>query len=192
MLPIKKEHIIIFAILIILILAYYERKKTKLVRTARKHIGEKESTTGAVEYGFQSAKFEQLMRANGFQQGYDWCAIFVKSVATTSFSGNKLKVLKKLMNPSSQRTYNNLVKASKDYAWIKIRKTPCNGCIVTWLSVSSPSHGHIGVVTSGGKEFATIEGNVQAGGGYDGVARKTHNLSEQNKTSGSPYRAVLI
>lgn len=168
-------------------------RKTKTVRIAKKYIGEKEKTTGSYEYGFRSASFEKKMRDNGFREGYDWCAIFARNVITERLSGKRKVIIKKLMNPSSQRTYQNLVDDSKKYSWIKLSEKPTPGALVVWQKVESPAYGHVGIVKKVKKnKFITIEGNVSTGTGYDGVAVKEHQLAEKNKTGGLKLRKYFI
>lgn len=180
-------------VIIVVIIFFYIRKKRKIVRIAKKHVGQLELTAGSYEKGFKSQSFEKKMRENGFSEGYDWCAIFAKSVVTDSLKGKKKEIVKNLMNPSSQRTYNNLVDASKQYRWIKLHSKPVAGAIVTWQKVENPAFGHVGIVKSSkGNSFQTIEGNASTGTGFDGVAEKNRNLDERLKSSGLRLRKYFI
>lgn len=185
-------YVVIFVIFVVIVFFWF-RKKTKIVRSAQKHVGELERTTGSYEVGFVNSDFEKKMRANGFSEGYDWCAIFAKLAVTDTLTGKKLEIVKKLMTPSSQTTYNNLISAAQQYRWIKTSSKPVKGAVVIWQKVENPIYGHVGIVQkTTGKNFQTIEGNVSTGTGYDGVAKKTHTTDERSKTSGLRLRDKFI
>ncbi len=175
----------IFALSILsLLLIYLLLKKNRFVSKAKKYVGEKEITKGSIEHGFQSPKFEDLMQKYGFRND-DWCAIFVRSVILEKVAGKKKEILHKLLTPSTQQTYWNLIRNADNYSFIKLSKKPKVGAIVIWQSVNRPAFGHTGIVTKvKGDKFDTIEGNVSTPSGYDGVAKRTHDLSEKNKHSG--------
>lgn len=181
---INKTHIYIALAAISLLAVFYFSQNRPLAK-AKKHVGQLEATTGSYEVGFQSKKFENKMYKYGFREGYDWCAIFAKSVVMDSISARKKAIINQLMNPSSQQTYNNLLRASTQYNFIKISEKPIKGAIVIWQKVTAPAFGHVGIVAKvKGSNFSTIEGNVSTGTGYDGVAVKQHNTNEKFKNSG--------
>jgi len=192
---IDDETLLYIALTIIglILIIYFLSNNNKAVRIAKRNVGQLEKTTGSYEMGFQNKKFETKMRQNGFSQGYDWCAIFAKSVIMKSVSNKKKAIINQLMNPSSQQTYNNLVNASTHYNFIEISEKPIKGAVVVWQSVSKPAFGHVGIVSAvSGANFTSIEGNVSTNTAYDGVAVKQHSLFEKHKTSGLKLRKYFI
>ena len=182
----------LLALIILSLFLVYLLLKNKYVAKAKKYLGEKEVTTGSQEYGFQNIKFENLMRKYGFANN-DWCATFVKLVIMEKVSGKKKDILSHLLSPSTQRTYKNLTENAGNHSFIKLSEKPQVGAIVIWQSVSKPAFGHTGIVTKvKGNSFETIEGNVSTPSGYDGVAKRTHNISEKYKRSGLRLHKYFI
>ena len=170
-------------IIFVIFLIYW--KATKPVRKAKRFIGQREATKGSYEYGFADSSFDKKMRENGFRNGYDWCAIFAKSVIKDSLPKHKREIINKIMTPSTQQTYRNLLKASEKYDWIKIYDKPKKGAVAVWQNVNNPNYGHIGIIKQvRGRYFETIEGNVSLPDGYDGVATRLHSTIEKNRYSG--------
>ena len=173
------------AIIILFVIFLFYWKATKPVRKAKRFLGQREATKGSYEYGFADSSFDEKMRENGFRNGYDWCAIFAKSVIKDSLPKHKRQIIDKLMTPSTQQTYKNLLEASKKYDWIKIYDKPKKGAIAVWQNTNNPNFGHIGIVKQvKDSYFESIEGNVSLPDGYDGVAIRTHSLSERHRQKG--------
>ncbi len=172
---------------------YLLTRKPKLVRIARRYIGELESSHGSYERGFQNPDFEKLMRSYGWSEGYDWCAIFVRAMVLETFTGDKRNILKYLVTPGTQNTYNYLLRAAQKYNWITLHTKPVVGAIVIWQSIQKPAYGHAGIIEfAEGDFFISIEANVPTLTGYDGVARRKHSIKEKNKTTHDRLRNFFI
>jgi len=130
----------------------------KIVRIAKTFVGQRETGNNQ---GFVSANFEKLMRTLGkWYSGAEWCASFARLVWMLALSGKKRIIADKLMNPSTQQTYDNF---SRDTSGLfRVSQKPKTGSVVIWRSRSRPHKGHAGIYIGkmAGKHFF-IEGNAK-------------------------------
>jgi hypothetical protein len=155
-------------------LILYFRKKNRVVRYARKFIGEDEISGNM---GFANEQFEELMRKYGdFDKGQAWCMSFAKMVWLKKFGLKYRDDLDRLITPSTQQTWANFKnEGSGKYL---VGEKPSKGAIVIWqryVNGSGTYSGHAGIVQDfDNKQFETVEGNTNDAGGSEGytVAEK--------------------
>lgn len=188
----KKPTIILISLspVILLIIIFFIVKKignnNKVVARASRYIGQLELTKGSYEQGFQNKVFHKRMQAVGWQKGFDWCAIFVKLIFFESYKGEKLDVLKQLMTASTQGTFKNFKDNEKKYSWYYLSKKPKRGAIAVYQSVRKPAFGHFAIVKNANKNgFTSIEGNVPAKDGYDGVIERERSFNDFKNKKGN-------
>lgn len=157
----------------------YFRRQQRIVRYAKKFIGEEEFSGNM---GFKDPEFNELMRQDGdFRDTQAWCMSFVKMIWINKF-GNKYKdQLDVLITPSTQTSWANFVKdKSGDF---EVSEIPKKGSIVIWqtyVNGVSKWTGHAGIVQRANIEnFETIEGNTTDEGNREGyiVAEKTRKYN---------------
>ena len=134
----------------------------QIVDTAHSYLGQEEIRGNM---GFKNPKFDEKMRAVGFQDKFAWCALFVELVWREAYArcnGLFDSELEKLFSAGAVATFNNFKKNGK----YPISETPEPGSIVIWQYYKNgKAHwtGHAGVVvfvSENGKQFTTIEGNT--------------------------------
>lgn len=153
--------------------------ENSIVGFASSHVGEKEKPGNT---GFLSAKFEEKMKAVGFDKGESWCCLFAELCWTEAFSilfPDKLDEVSALFSEGCLTTWAN-AKASKVF---KTGTTPKPGSVAIFQH-GTGWQGHAAIVTTynstAEKEwFHTIEGNTNAEGGREGieVAKKKRRMS---------------
>lgn len=135
-----------------------------------------ESCIGYREYkgnqGFQFEPFDNIMRQNGFQNGWAWCMLFAKACYTTPIYSGKSKILQPLLEILSPGAVDSFNKAKKSEHF-KISDKPVIGSIAIWQKWNSgvPDwRGHAGITSNvWGNKFECIEGNTNSDGGREGV-----------------------
>jgi hypothetical protein len=170
----------------------YFKPSARIVRNAKKYVGEEETAENS---GFKNPKFQEKMESAGFENGYQWCNIFAKYVWLDSLSGKKKEVAEKLLTPSTQLTFANFKNDTSGY--FEVSQEPKKGSLVIWQSKTTPSKGHIGIVTNPAKKFfETIEGNsnyTTTKGqlrDFKKQARQGENISSSNIKSDESSGAV--
>ena len=154
----------------------YFRRKQRIVRFAKKFIGEEEI---AGNMGFLNDEFEKMIHEYGdFNRGQQWCMSFAKMVWLRKFGLKYRDELDKLMTPSTQQTWANFEK--DDSGHFKTSDKPSKGAIVIWQHFDAgvgTFTGHAGIVQDFNNEnFETIEGNTNTNS--EGiVAQKTRNYN---------------
>jgi hypothetical protein len=153
----------------------YFRRQNRIVRYAKKFIGEQEIKDNM---GFVREEFEKMMKLYGdYDTGNQWCMSFVKAIWLQKFGVKYRSLLDKIMTPSTQQTYDNFVKDTSGK--FEVSDKPSKGAIVIWRQYydGEPSYkGHAGIVQKFNDEtFETIEGNTAAIAGIDQVAERTHD-----------------
>jgi len=148
--------LIVFSTLIIIILIYANSWRNRIVRRARKYIGNEEKAGNS---GFVNPKFEEKMKAAGWSSGAQWCAYFVRLVYLESLHGKYKEAAKNLISGSSQMTWKKF--NSDTSGLFEISDKPKRGAIVIWQSKTDTTKGHVGIVNSviNKDYFETIEGN---------------------------------
>ena len=155
----------------------YFRRKNRIVRYAKKFIGEEEI---AGNMGFADQEFQKMIHEYGdFNPGQQWCMSFAKMVWLKKFGLKYREQLDNLMTPSTQQTWQNFENdQSGDF---KTSTEPSKGAIVIWQQFENGTptfKGHAGIVQDYDKEkFYTVEGNTSAVEGIDRVAEKTHTYN---------------
>lgn len=152
----------------------YFRRKSRIVRYAKKFIGEEEIRNNM---GFINDEFEKFITQYGdYNRGQKWCMSFAKSIWLIAFGKKYRDLLDELLTPSTQTTWENF-KNDKSGKF-KTSKEPSKGAIVIWQYYDNGSptwQGHAGIVQNFDKyTFSTIEGNTSAVDGIDRVAEKKH------------------
>jgi hypothetical protein len=153
----------------------YFRRKQRIVRYAKKFIGEEEISGNM---GFVNDDFQSMMEKYGdFREGNQWCMSFAKMIWMQKFGKKYKDDLDNLMTPSTQTTWQNF--ANDTSGKFKESDKPSKGAIVIWQYYNNGVaewKGHAGIVQNfTDKDFDTIEGNTNAEGGREGieVAQKT-------------------
>lgn len=148
---------------------------------AEKYIGETEKPGNM---GFNDAEFEAKMNAVGFQKTHAWCAYFAELVFKEALP-HKFKELDKLFSAGTVQTFRNF----RDAAYL-IGNAPRVGDLVIWQTMKDgkpQTTGHAGIVVDviDHRNFWSIEGNTNDGGGREGyiVAKKRRAVLE-NVTNG--------
>jgi len=200
----KKENdnkLLLFSSLFIVISAgsffiYKDFKKSqklywqnKIIRTAKKYIGQKEIP---VNQGFADKRFFAKMQSIGFNKGMQWCNLFVRLVFAETFEnnseyydkliGNKLNWFKSdykgLVTSLCTLTYKQFKNDTSGL--FQVSNKPSLGALVIWQSTTKPDAGHIGIVMLFNSEYMiTIEGNAN----YDIVKLKDYKKIIRKKES---------
>jgi hypothetical protein len=153
---------------------YYWRRKSRIVRTAKKFIGQEEIRNNM---GFIDAEFQKMISQYGdYMAGNQWCMSFAKAVWLLTFGKKYQAQLDELLTPSTITTWTNFENdKSGDF---KTSDKPSRGAIVIWqqhVNGAPQWKGHAGIVQKwNNEEFQTIEGNTAAIQGIDRVAEKIH------------------
>lgn len=142
-----------------------------ILNAAKKWLGVLEIGNNA---GFNNVRLEKLMKAAGFVKGYNYCVWFVKAVLIQS--GVNRDILK-LLNGSSQTTWQNL-KKSKKVRTFKNTKHAKPGDLVFYKWVNKDWSGHADIFEKHGKTgFFVISGNSPTQNGKQGIARRFRKYS---------------
>lgn len=130
--------------------------RAKIVKTAKKYIGEKEIEPNM---GFINPVFQKVMYDLGnWRPGFEWCASFARMIWLSALDSKKSKVAEKLLSPSSQMTYDAFSKDNSGF--FEISSVPKPGAIAIWRSVKEPGKGHAGIfIGKASDKFLFIEGN---------------------------------
>lgn len=152
----------------------YLRRKSRIVRYARKFVGQEEL---AGNMGFVNAEFEKMLNQYGdFNRGQQWCMSFAKAIWLQKFGKRYQDQLDEIMTPSTQTTWQNFENDKSGN--FKTSTKPSKGAIVIWQQYENGSpqwKGHAGIVQDfSTDEFETIEGNTSAIDGIDRVDEKIH------------------
>jgi hypothetical protein len=157
----------------------YFRRKQRIVRYAKKFIGEEELSGNM---GFVNDDFQKMMEKYGdFREGNQWCMSFAKMIWLQKFGAKYKDKLDDLMTPSTQTTWQNFQNDSTGE--FETSKEPTKGAIVIWQLYTNGApewKGHAGIVQKfNDQEFDTIEGNTNAEGGREGieVSQKTRKYN---------------
>jgi len=158
-------------------LILYFRRKNRIVRYAKKFLGQEELLNNM---GFVNEEFEKMLNKYGdYNTGQQWCMSFAKAVWLKKFGLRYRDKLDELMTPSTQTTWSNFEndKSGK----FKTSQEPSKGAIVIWQQYENGSpqwKGHAGIVQDFNKEnFETIEGNTNAVNGIDSVSEMVRNYN---------------
>lgn len=158
-------------------LILYFRRKNRIVRYAKKFVGQEEIMNNM---GFVNDEFEKMMNQYGdYQKGNQWCMSFAKAIWLQKFGKKYQDQLDELMTPSTQTTWQNF--ENDNSGNFKTSEKPSKGAIVIWQQYENGSpvwKGHAGIVQDFNSEnFDTIEGNTSAIDGIDRVDEKTRNYN---------------
>ena len=172
---IKRYSIYISILIGVLIIYLILWRRNRVISYARTFIGDVQEVGNNA--GFTDEQFEKLMKEYGdFRSGDPWCMSFVKMVWNKKTKGKYKQLLDKLMNPSTQSTFENFQKDTSGK--FIVSKTPKRGSIMILQSYKNgvPQYkGHAGIVTAVRKDgYSTIEGNSNDDGSRNGytVARQ--------------------
>jgi len=153
----------------------------KHILLASQYIGKKEKPGNS---GFEDSKFEEdMVKYGAWQKGYAWCCCFARMIFIKSYP-ETIALYKKLLNPSTRTTYNNLIAAG-----YKSNQKPIAGSLALWAQYRSgiqQQTGHAAIVTEvleDGK-FKTIEGNGSANGSRNGDRVVEHVRGLEIKPNG--------
>ena len=152
---------------------------------ARNSVGEQEISGNQ---GFESERFETLMKQVGWQKGQAWCAYFAEACWTVPTYKGKSKYLsemQRLFSGGAVATYNNFKRKGGEL--FTVSKEPEEGAVVIWQkhkvvedTIMPHWSGHAGIVESIIDEntIECIEGNTNDSGGREGieVARKVRRV----------------
>lgn len=141
---------------------------------AVKYIGETEKPGNM---GFNDAKFEEKMKAVGFQKTHAWCAYFAELVFKEAYP-EKFVELDQTFSASTIQTFKNF----RNHSY-PISAVPRVGHLVIWQTMkdgAGQSTGHAGIVIEviDQNTFRSVEGNTNDGGGREGyiVAIKLRHI----------------
>jgi len=159
---------IAIAIVLIISLSIYFKPTNRVLRRAKKYLGEEEKPNNS---GFKNPKFEAKKRSVGWRPGDQWCNYFVRLVFLESLKNTKYYKLLKGNNLDYTKDYSGLISSNvfvtfnnfkKDKSGLfEISDKPKRGSLVVWQSKSNPSAGHIGIVErANNKYFKYIDGNA--------------------------------
>lgn len=140
----------------------------KLIAAAKKYVGIREKSNNS---GWDNTTFENKMKSAGWSNGAEWCNFFVKMLLLEISKGKAKEFFEKNISGSTQQTWKNLQTPSKYH---EVLKTPCKGALILYQRISDPSHGHIEIFVSKGKNggYYVVSGNSDIGNGSQGVAYK--------------------
>jgi hypothetical protein len=118
----------------------------KIVKEAKKYVGQLELRTGGIEnQGWQNKYFENLMKQMGWQQGFDYCVLFTKLILLNSLTGKKREIVLKLWKPNSQVTWANLIN-NQNLGLYKLSKTATPGAVAVYKHMNKEGRGHADIV----------------------------------------------
>lgn len=165
-----------------------------IVGNAMSFVGEKEISGNL---GFEDEKFEEMMKAVGWEKTQAWCAYFAELVWKLSYAPRSEEVVKKLdklFSASAVQTYKNF----KDAEWT-VSKEPKRGSVIIWQKYNDDEphwSGHVGIVAAvdDSVRVTTIEGNTNAQGGREGieVAIKERQLKDKGVGSRLVYIGCIV
>lgn len=140
----------------------------KLIAAAKKYVGIREKSNNS---GWDNTTFENKMKSAGWYSGAEWCNFFVKMLLLENSKGKAKEFFEKNISGSTQQTWKNLQTPSKYH---EVLKSPCKGALILYQRLSDPSHGHIEIFVSQGKNggYYVVSGNSDIGNGSQGVAYK--------------------
>ena len=170
---------ILIIIVTVLIFALNNKSK-KIVKVAKKYLGEEEKGKGNQD--FQNPDFKAKMINSGWRKGYEWCSIFASHVWQEALKGKYKEQSKKNLSISSQATYINFAKDKSGL--FEVSYKPKKGSLIIWQAKDNAQKGHVGIVTQvNGDNITTVEGNQNKGGSAGIVATLNYSI-EKEKTQG--------
>jgi hypothetical protein len=146
----------------------------------------------------RAAKFEEMIKRAGHQDGWPYCASFVEGVWRVAYAeagapAATLALVAKLLTPHVMTSFRNCKEAGL------VSQTPVRGAVM-FMQNGKTDSGHAGLVLSFEAGWVnTIEANTSpddpnerdGGAGSGGVFRKRHRLSFEPRNKGLWLRGFL-
>lgn len=151
----------------------------KIIDTARKYVGQKESAGNKFN---DNTELGKRLHSAGQKDGEAWCAYFGEAICTEAYP-DKVKDIQKLFSSSAVQTFKNFVAAD-----FTVTSVPMPGSLVIWRKYENGKplwSGHFGIVSEvNSPMFKSVEGNSNAQGSRDSDSVVENTRQERYNANG--------